>query len=187
MSRLGKKPLPIPEKVKAEFKNQKLELTGPAGKLSLDVNPRLDIKIESGNITIIAKENNKETDMVHGLARGVIKNGLEGVTKGFKKDLEIQGLGFKAALEGKNLTLQLGYSHSIVFQVPEGVKIVVDKQTMLSISGVDKMLVGETAARIRSMKKPEPYGGTGVRYVGEHIIRKAGKAAAGGAAGAVKK
>jgi large subunit ribosomal protein L6 len=187
MSRLGKKPLLIPEKVKADFKNHVLEITGPLGKLSLPIDQRLNVKLDKGQILVEALGNSREHNMLHGLSRGLIKNGLEGVSQGFKKDLEIQGLGFKAALEGKNVNFQLGYSHPISFPVPDGIKITVDKQTLLSVSGVNKEQVGEVAARIRALKKPEPYKGTGIRYAGEHLIRKEGKTAAGAAGGGGKK
>jgi large subunit ribosomal protein L6 len=182
MSRLGKKSLPVPDKVKVEFKNRVLEITGPLGKISRPVlSSSIDIKVDKGQVTVELKDNTKAGNMMHGMIRGILKNDLHGVTLGFKKDLEIQGLGYKASVEGKNLLLNLGYSHPINFPIPEGIKITVEKNTFLSITGYNKDVVGETAAQIRSMRKPEPYKGTGVRYVGEHIIRKAGKAAAGAA------
>lgn len=182
MSRLGRKPLQIPEKVKAEFKEHVLEVTGPLGKMAQPVDSRLGIKIDKGQVLVESLGETREHNMLHGLIRGLIKNALFGVSQGYKKDLEIQGLGFKAAVEGKSIILQLGYSHPINFPIPEGIKVGIEKQTQISISGVDKSLVGETAARIRGLKPPEPYKGTGVRYVGEHIIKKVGKAAAGAAA-----
>ena len=182
MSRLGKKSLAIPDKVKVEFKNGAVEITGPLGKITRPILfENISIKVDKGTVTVEIKGNERQDNMMHGLIRGLIKNDLDGVTKGFKKDLEIQGLGYKAAVEGKNLKLNLGYSHPIDFPIPEGIKITVERNTFLSVSGFNKEVVGETAARIRSMRKPEPYKGTGVRYVGEHIIRKAGKAAAGAA------
>lgn len=184
MSRLGKKPLTIPDKVKVEFKNRVIEVTGPLGKISRPVlTPNIDVKVDKNQVTVEMKGNIREDNMMHGLIRGVLKNDLTGVTQGFKKDLEIQGLGYKASVEGKNLLLNLGFSHPVNFPIPDGIKINVEKNTFISISGFDKNVVGEMAARIRSLRKPEPYKGTGVRYVGEHIIRKAGKAAAAGAAG----
>lgn len=183
MSRLGKKPLPIPEKVKVEVKKNVLEISGPAGKISQPIDSRLSAKTENNQVFIEAKGEGREYSMMHGLTRGLIKNALAGAAAGFKKDLEIQGLGFKAIAEGKDIVFTLGYSHAIRFPVPEGIKITIEKQTMVSVSGVDKAMVGEVAASIRALKKPEPYKGTGVRYVGEHIIRKAGKAAAGSAGG----
>ena len=185
MSRLGKKPLIIPEKVKVEFKNKVLDVTGPLGKVSRTIlTPNIDIKVDKNQVTVELKGNAREDNMMHGLIRGVLKNDLIGVTTGFKKDLEIQGLGYKAAVEGKNLLLNLGFSHPIHFPIPNGIKITVERNTFVSITGYDKNVVGETAASIRTLRKPEPYKGTGVRYLGEHIVKKAGKAAAAGASGA---
>jgi large subunit ribosomal protein L6 len=183
MSRLGKKPLPIPEKVKVEFKNNTLEATGPLGKMSQPIHPRITIKVDKSQLLVEPLGSSREDNMLHGLTRGLVKNALDGVSLGFKKNLEVQGLGYKVALEGNKLTMQLGFSHPVVFPVPEGIKVVVDKQTLISISGVDKALVGEVAARIRALRPPEPYKGTGVRYAGEHIIRKVGKTAAGSSGG----
>lgn len=186
MSRLGKKALAIPDKAKVEMKQGVLEISGPLGKLSLPVPSKLGVKVEKSSVTLEAKDATRETNMLHGLTRGLLKNALDGVVAGFKKDMEIQGLGYKAALEGKNLVMQLGFSHQVTFPIPEGIKITVDKQTLLVVSGIDKGLVGEVAARLHALRPPEPYKGTGIRYVGEHIIRKAGKAAAGAGAGGKK-
>ncbi|MBN1824169.1 MAG: 50S ribosomal protein L6 [Endomicrobiales bacterium] len=182
MSRMGKRPLPIPEKVKVEYKNKVLEVSGPLGKMALNIPEKISVKSDPKQVLVEMVHQDKESNVFHGLIRGLVKNAIEGVTKGFKKDLEIQGLGFKAAVEGKNLVLQLGYSHPIHFPIPEGIKITVEKNTQISVNGIDKTLVGEVAATIRSMKTPEPYKGTGIRYVGEHIIKKVGKTAAGAAA-----
>jgi large subunit ribosomal protein L6 len=182
MSRLGKKPIPTPEKVKVEFKSQVLEITGPLGKYSQPVPTQLGVKVEKDHVLLTASNESREVNMLHGLIRGLVKNAFIGVTHGFKKDLEIHGLGFKANVEGKNAVFQIGYSHPIQFPIPEGIKIVIEKQTLVSVTGVDKALVGEVASRIRSLKPPEPYKGTGIRYTGEHIIKKVGKTAAGAAA-----
>lgn len=189
MSRLGKKPLPIPEKVKVEVKNNALDVTGPLGKLTQPLNERVTVKVENNQVLVGVKSASREDNMLHGLFRGLVKNALIGVTTGFKKDLEIQGLGFKAALEGKKLNLNVGFSHPVHFPIPDGIKVTVEKMTLISVSGVDKALVGEVAASMRAIRPPEPYKGTGIRYVGEHIIRKEGKAAAGaaGAGGGGKK
>ena len=186
MSRLGSKPVSIPEKVKVQFTNGVLDVQGPLGSLKQPISDRLSVKIDKNAVLIEALGSTREHNMLHGLTSGLVKNALEGVSAGFKKNLEIQGLGFKAALEGKNLVMTLGYSHPVIFPVPDGIKVVIDKQTLISVTGVSKELVGEVAARIRAQKKPEPYKGTGVRYAGEHIIRKAGKAAAGSAGGGKK-
>lgn len=186
MSRLGSKALQIPDKVKVNFANGILDVQGPLGTLKQPIDNRLTVKVNKDNVVIEALGATREHNMLHGLIRGLVKNAFEGVSTGFKKDLEIQGLGFKAALEGKNIVMTLGYSHPVVFAVPDGIKVTIDKQTILSVSGVNKELVGEVAASIRAKKKPEPYKGTGIRYVGEHIIRKVGKAAAGSAGGGKK-
>ena len=182
MSRLGKKPLPIPDKIKAEFKNQIFEVVGPNGKISQNIPELIEVKVEKSEVLIVARDASREANMLQGLIRGMVKNSFTGVTEGFKKDLEIHGLGFKANAEGKNVHFQIGYSHPIDFPIPEGIKINIEKQTLVSVSGVDKALVGEVAASIRALKPPEPYKGTGIRYTGEHIIKKVGKTAAGAAA-----
>lgn len=179
MSRLGRKPLGLPDKVKAEFKNSVLKVTGPLGSLNRSIPENINVKVENNQILLEKKTETRENDMLQGLIRGLVKNTIEGVVSGFKKDLEMSGLGYKAAVEGKGLNLQLGFSHPVVVQIPDGIKVVVEKQTKITVSGMDKELVGKISAQIRSYRPPEPYKGTGVKYVGEHIIRKAGKAAAG--------
>jgi large subunit ribosomal protein L6 len=178
MSRLGKKALKIPEKVKVEFKDHVLKIKGPLGEISQDIPSCINAKIDNNEVLFELLENTRQNDMLHGLTRGMLKNNFEGVLTGFKKVLEMSGLGYKAAVEGKNLNLLLGFSHPINFPIPQGVTIAVDKMTTLMISGINKNLVGEVAAHIRSYRKPEPYKGTGIKYAGEHIIRKVGKAAA---------
>ena len=191
MSRIGREPITIPEKVKIESKNGLIEVTGPLGKINQKIPKGINIKIEN-NVATLAPESTDETlRAMHGLARTLVQNAVTGVLTGFKKDLEIQGLGYRAQVAGDKLTLALGFAYPIEFKLPAGIKATVDpKQTLVSISGVDAYLVGEVAARIRKLKKPEPYKGSGIRYVGERIIRKAGKAAAGavggGAAGGKK-
>ncbi|MFC1500962.1 50S ribosomal protein L6 [Elusimicrobiota bacterium] len=183
MSRLGKKPLPIPEKVKAEIKGNILEVSGPLGKLTLNIDKRFNIKIENNSLTVMSLESTVESNKFHGLIRGLIKNMIEGVLTGFKKDLELVGLGYKANVEGKHITMTLGLSHPVKCEIPEGLKVAIEKQTLVSVSGVDKAAVGNFAAILRDHRKPEPYKGTGIRYAGEHIIRKAGKSAAGASGG----
>jgi large subunit ribosomal protein L6 len=177
---MGIKPIAIPQTVKIEFKEDVIFVTGPLGKIAQPLaSKNIAVKIDSSQIVFALKGDSKKDNALLGVLRGLIKNAVAGVTEGFKKELELHGLGYKAALEGKNLILQLGFSHPVVFAVPDGLKIVVDKQTIISITGVDKSFVGEVAAKIRSLRKPEPYNGTGIRYLGEHILRKVGKAAAG--------
>ncbi|MCL1972977.1 MAG: 50S ribosomal protein L6 [Endomicrobia bacterium] len=184
MSRLGKKPVQLPEKVKAEFKNGVLEITGPGGKLSQAIDKKISVKIDKNSVLLEALGESREHNMMHGLYRGLANNMIEGVTKGFKKELEIIGLGYKANVEGgKNLVMSVGFSHTVSLPIPAAVKVTSaltpDKNTLVTITGIDKYEVGAFAAKIRAVKPPEPYKGFGVRYVGEHIIRKAGKAAAG--------
>lgn len=183
MSRLGKKPITIPEKVKVEFKNGILEVSGTTGKLSQKINEKIDIKIEGNSVVAEMKEESREANMLQGLTRGLIGNMFEGVISGYKKELELNGLGFKAVAEGKKITFTVGYSHTVTKEIPEGIKVVLgmtaDKIPTLSVSGIDKQAVGSFAAEVRAIKPPEPYKGFGIRYAGEKIIRKAGKAAAG--------
>jgi large subunit ribosomal protein L6 len=199
MSRLGKKPVQLPEKVKAEFKNGLLEITGPGGKLSQQIDKRMSIKADKESILVEPLGNTREHNMLHGLYRGLVVNMIEGVTKGFKKELKAVGLGYKANIEGgKNLVLTVGFSHSVSVPIPQTVKVVsvldADKNTIITVTGADKQEVGAFAARVKAVKPPEPYKGFGIRYTtsflsadgkatvydDEHIIRKAGKAAAGG-------
>lgn len=185
MSRLGKKPVALPDKVKAEFKNGILEITGPNGKLSQTIDKRIGVKIDKESVLLEALGDSREHNMMHGLYRGLANNMVEGVTKGFKKELEIVGLGYKANIEGgKNLVMSVGFSHTVSLPIPSSVKVTAaltpDKNTLVTVSGIDKYEVGAFAAKIRAVKPSEPYKGFGVKYVGEHIIRKAGKAAAGG-------
>ena len=183
MSRLGKKPITIPEKVKAEFKNGILEVSGANGKLSQLIDERINVKIENSTVTLEQKAESKEANMMQGLMRGLVCNMIEGVTSGYKKELELDGLGFKAVMSGKQITLTVGYSHTVTLDIPEGIKVVTgmtqDKVPTLTITGADKQKVGAFAAQVRAVKPPEPYKGFGIKYVGEKIIRKAGKAAAG--------
>jgi large subunit ribosomal protein L6 len=192
MSRIGRMPIVIPDKVKIETKGNAVEVTGPLGKLLQTLPPGMLVKIEKNQAIVEpTADAGEKAGSLHGLSRSLVNNAVIGVTQGFKKDLEIVGLGYRAAVAGDKLTLTLGFAHPVVFKLPAGIKVAVDaKMTQLSISGTDAYMVGEIAARIRRLRKPEPYKGSGIKYVGEHIIRKAGKAAAGaagGAAGGAKK
>lgn len=187
MSRLGKKPIQLPEKVKAEFKNSTLEMTGPNGKSSQKIDERVGVKIDGNNIVFEQLGNTREHNILQGLYRGLAKNMLEGITAGFKKELEIIGLGYKANIEGgKTLVMSVGFSHSVSIEIPSTVKVAAvlnqEKNTIVTITGNNKYEVGAFAAKVRDVKHPEPYKGFGIRYLGEHVLRKAGKAAAGGAA-----
>jgi len=184
MSRLGKKPINIPENVKVKFVDRVVEITGPGGRLSQVIDKSVDIKISKNSLIIEALGDSRKHSMLHGLTRGLVMNMIEGVTKGFKKQLEMIGLGYKASIEnGKSLVLVVGFSHSVTIPIPPVVKVTSaltsDKNTLITVAGIDKYEVGAFAAKIRIVKPPEPYKGVGIRYLGERIIRKAGKAAAG--------
>ena len=192
MSRVGRMPIVIPDKVTLELKDGSVLVTGPLGKLTQVLPPGIGIKIDKNQALVEpTAQAGENAGSLHGLARSLVNNAVLGVTQGFKKDLEIIGLGYRAAVAGDKLTLTLGFAHPVVFKLPPGIKVTIDpKMTLLSISGTDAYMVGEVAARIRRLRKPEPYKGSGIKYVGEHIIRKAGKAAAGAAgatAGGAKK
>ena len=188
MSRIGKMPITIPDKVKIDARPGAVEVTGPLGKLTQALPPHTAVKIDKNQAIVeLVGLNDEEGGALHGLARSLVNNAVNGVTQGFKKDLEIIGLGYRAQAAGDKLTMTLGFAHPVEFKLPQGIKAAVDaKQTLISITGMDRYQVGEIAAQIRRLKPPEPYKGTGIRYAGEHIAKKAGKAAAGatGAAGA---
>ncbi len=177
MSRIGKRPVVIPQGVKVQISGSKLHVEGPKGKLDLNVHPRMKVVVEGAQVVVTRATNTTQDRSLHGLTRTLISNLIIGVTQEFSQALEIEGIGFKAALQGKNLQLLLGFSHPIDFVIPEGIKIEVPKPTNLLVKGVDKVLVGQTAANIRKFFEPEPYKGKGIRYAGEVIRRKAGKAA----------
>lgn len=180
MSRVGKKPIPIPDKVTVQIKDSLIEIKGPAGTLKRNIPEELLVQIENKQICISRKKESAETSgNLHGLTRTLIANMIQGVVQPWKKDIEIHGVGFRASKAGQVLNLQLGFSHPINFKVPDLVQFSVDpKQTLIFLSCPDRELLGITAAKIRSLRLPEPYKGKGVRYVGEQILRKAGKAAA---------
>ena len=177
MSRIGRKPVAIPEGVKVQVTGAKLHVEGPKGKLDLNFHPRMKVSVAEGQVTVARPTNIPGDRSLHGLTRSLIANMVKGVTEEFSKTLEIEGVGFKAQLQGKNLQLLLGFSHPINFTIPEGIKIEVPKPTTVVVKGVDKVLVGQAAANIREFFEPEPYKGKGIRYTGEQIRRKAGKAA----------
>ncbi|OGW33956.1 MAG: 50S ribosomal protein L6 [Nitrospirae bacterium GWC2_56_14] len=181
MSRVGKKPIEIPAGVETKLETGKVTVKGPLGEISQDVNPKLTIKKENNTLTVERPSDQKLYREMHGLTRNLIANMVMGVSKGFEKTLEITGVGFKAAVQGSNLMLTLGFSHPIVYPLPKGIKATVDaKQTQITLKGVDRQLVGQIAANVRSLKKPEPYKGKGIKYSTEVIKRKEGKAGKGG-------
>ena len=175
MSRVGKKPIQISDKIKAALQGQKLNIQGPKGKLDLDVHPRMKVKIEKDQITVERPTDVRMDKCLHGLTRSLIYNMIVGVTEGYKKELEIEGVGYKAQVKGNVLNLALGQTHPIDYQIPEDIEVKCTKPTQVMVTGLDKQRVGQVAAEIRSFHKPEPYKGKGIHYVGEQIRRKAGK------------
>lgn len=181
MSRVGKKPIEIPSGVEARIETGKITVKGPLGELSQKVHPKLSIKKESNTLVVERPSDQKLYRELHGLTRNLIANMVTGVSRGYEKTLEITGVGFKAAAQGANLMLSLGFSHPIVYPLPKGIKATVDaKQVQIILKGIDKQLVGQIAANLRSLKKPEPYKGKGIKYSTETIQRKEGKAGKGG-------
>jgi large subunit ribosomal protein L6 len=178
MSRIGKQPVPIPEKVKVDIKDTTIQVEGPKGKVRKTFAPVVRIEVSDKKILVHSIEETRFSNAMHGTARSIIAGMVKGVTAGYAKELEIQGVGFKANLKGKQLDLALGFSHPIVMDVPEGIKITVTEGTRLKVEGCDKQLVGAVTAEIRSYYPPEPYKGKGVRIVGERVRRKEGKTVA---------
>lgn len=176
MSRIGKLPVAIPAGVKVSLDGTKITVQGPKGSLEQELHERMNIAVETDQILVTRPSDGKEDTALHGLTRALINNMVVGVTTGFQKDLEINGVGYRAEISGKVLTLNLGYSHPVVYELPEGVSVEVEKQTKLSVKGIDKQLVGSAAAKIRSFREPEPFKGKGIKYADERIVRKAGKA-----------
>jgi large subunit ribosomal protein L6 len=175
MSRIGKIPVAIPAKVKVEVKDRKVFVEGPKGKLDWTLPRRTTAKVENNAIVVAREGEDAESKALHGLSRALINNMVKGVAEGYVKKLEIQGVGFKAAVTGKNVTLSLGYSHPIVYPIPDQIKVTVEENTKVTIEGPSKEVVGLVASEIRSYYPPEPYKGKGVRYAGEQVKRKEGK------------
>lgn len=176
MSRIGKKSIQLPQKVKLSVSAEgSLQVEGPRGKLSWTLPKQVSCKIEGDHVMFERSTEDRKVRALHGLSRALVNNMITGVSAGFVKDLEIQGVGFKAAVQGSNLKLNLGFSHDINFPIPEGIKVTVADNTKLKVEGIDKHLVGQVAADIRGYYPPEPYKGKGVRYAGEHVQRKEGK------------
>jgi large subunit ribosomal protein L6 len=177
MSRIGRKPIEIPNGVEIDVKPGGVKVKGPKGELNQDLNNDMKVAIDNGTLTVERPTDRGEHRALHGLTRSLIANMVEGVTDGFERRLEIQGVGYRAQLKGKALEMSLGYSHPVTIQAPEGIDFEVPQPTEVIVRGIDKQLVGETAARIRKTRPPEPYKGKGVRYAGEHVARKVGKRA----------
>jgi large subunit ribosomal protein L6 len=175
MSRIGKLPIEISKGVKINFVDSVLTVQGPNGKLSRVIMPCVTLNISETSLEVTRNDEATSSRAAHGLTRTLINNMVTGVTKGFQTDLEINGVGYRAEVKGKELVLSLGYSHPVNFPIPEGIAIEVEKMTKLSVKGYDKEMVGQTAAKIRSFRGPEPYKGKGIKYANETILRKAGK------------
>jgi large subunit ribosomal protein L6 len=181
VSRIGKKPIAIPKGVTVSIKDHLVTVKGPKGELSQTVHPAIGIAVKEQEILLTRSTDAKQERALHGLWRALVNNMVVGVTDGYSQKLEIVGVGYRAEMKGTRLNLNIGYSHPILFAPPEGVKIEAPTQTNITISGTDKQLIGLVAAKIRSFRAPEPYKGKGIKYEGEYIRRKAGKAAATGA------
>ena len=175
MSRVGKKPVPVPSGVTANVSGTTINVKGPKGTLSLVFDDRVTVAMDKGEISVDPKDESKMARALWGTTRANLNNIMTGVTKGFERKLEITGVGYRAAVQGKNLQLALGYSHDVLYPIPEGIAVVTPKPTEIVVTGIDKKKVGQVAAEIRAYRPPEPYKGKGVRYAGEFIFRKEGK------------
>lgn len=177
MSRIGKMPIQIPKDVKVDLKGDLLSVKGPKGELKRTIHPKVNLNMGDDQISVTVNDDSKESKSLHGLSRALIANMVTGVNKGFERMLEIVGVGYRVELSGRIATFHLGYSHPIVFELPDGIDAAVDK-SKITLTGIDKELLGRTAAKIRSFRKPEPYKGKGIKYAEEVIKRKAGKTGA---------
>ncbi len=178
MSRIGKKPIPIPDKVSASIAGGAIEVKGPKGTVRTPFPPGITFEVQDHRI--LAKTVREDADLgkFHGLARSLVANAVRGVTEGFKKELDIVGIGYRAEVKGRQVTFALGYSHPIVFDIPAGIDIAIEKNTHITVTGIDRQLVGQVAANIRRLRKPDPYKQKGVRYTGERLKKKVGKTGA---------
>ena len=177
MSRIGKKPIPVPKGVQVNLKDGLVEVKGPKGQLSQSLPPGVSVVLEDGQIVASVGEA-REQRKFHGLGRTLVANAVQGVSEGFKRELDIVGVGYRAEVKGRDVHFALGYSHPVVFPLPQGIDVAIEKQTHVTVTGIDKQLVGQVAANMRSLRKPDPYKQKGVRYTGEVLKKKAGKAGA---------
>ena len=178
MSRIGKKPITIPKGVTVKVDGNTVDVKGPKGQLRQPLPPGINAVVEDGNLVTRKSTDAGELDKFHGLARSLVNNAVVGVTEGFKRELDIVGVGYRAEMKGKQVHLALGYSHPVIFDIPPGIDIAIDKQTHITVTGVDRQLVGQVAANLRRLRKPDPYQQKGVRYTGEVLKKKAGKTGA---------
>jgi large subunit ribosomal protein L6 len=179
MSRIGKRPVPLPKGVSASVSGQTIVIKGPKGELSRSLHAELGVKLEGGEVVVTRPSDSSWHKALHGLSRTLVANMVEGVTKGYEKQLEIVGVGYRAETKPYGVNLVVGYSHPVEFRAPAGIKITAEQPTVVKVTGSDKELVGRVAAEIRAVRPPEPYKGKGIRYTGEHVRRKAGKTGAG--------
>ena len=177
MSRIGRKPIPVPQEVEVKISDHHVEVKGPLGEIERIFHPEIEICLEERELRVRRPSDSKTHKALHGLTRALLNNMVVGVSKGFKKELEIVGIGYRADGKKRGILLNVGFSHTVFFLTPPGIKIEVPKPSSIIISGVDRDMVGEVAAQIRRIRKPEPYKGKGIRYVDEHVHRKAGKTA----------
>jgi len=177
VSRIGKKPVMIPKEVTVDLKGNSVKVKGPKGELETTFDSRIGFEVKDSELTLTRPDDTKEIKALHGLSRALVQNMIHGVTQAYQKSLEIVGVGYRAELRGKNLLLNIGYSHPIYFIPPDGITLQTPSQTQIVITGIDKQLVGLVASKIRSIRKPEPYKGKGIKYSDEQIVRKAGKTA----------
>ena len=177
MSRIGKKPIPVPKGVQINLRDGLVEVKGPKGQLSQSLPPGVTVVLEDGQIVASVGEA-REQRKFHGLGRTLVANAVQGVSEGFKRELDIVGVGYRAEVKGRDVHFALGYSHPVVFPLPQGIDVAIEKQTHVTVTGIDKQLVGQVAANMRSLRKPDPYKQKGVRYTGEVLKKKAGKAGA---------
>jgi len=177
MSRIGKKPIVIPQGVKVQVEGRVVRAEGPRGKLAQEVPRGLAAAVENGHLVLSREADHRTARALHGLARALVANMVHGVKDGFEKKLEIVGIGYRAQMQGRNIQLSLGYSHPVIFPLPEGITAEIDKQVSITLRGADKALLGETAAKLRALRKPDPYKGKGIRYADEVVRHKVGKKA----------
>jgi len=177
MSRIGKMPIPLPDGVEVKISKGRIEVKGPKGKLSRDIVGNIEVKKDVKELRVVSLDENPKTRAFHGLMRSLINNMVVGVSQGFKKNLQVSGVGYRAQVSGNKLVLNVGYSHPIEFPLPEGISASVSKDGVIEVSGIDKQVVGDVAARIRKVRPPDAYKGKGIRYVDEHIVLKPGKSA----------
>lgn len=178
MSRIGKQPIAIPDGVTVDYANGEMKVKGPKGSLATPLPESIGVEVGDGTVSLTRPDDRRQNRALHGLARALAANMVRGVTEGFSKELEIQGVGYRAEVKGKNLVILAGYSHPVEMPVPEGLSVKMDGNTKIKIEGIDKQMVGQFAADVRSVRPPEPYKGKGIRYLGEQVRRKVGKTGA---------